>query len=341
MAVLFLAACFGSQKPAPFSSYSVGQGAGSAGIHTVSGGETLWVISKRYNIGTRDIAVTNNLAPPFALRAGQRLKLPPPMQYRVRAGDSLPAVARLFAVSSSEIARLNDLAAPYRLQPGAVLRLPTVTQRTQPAVFAPVELTQAEPLLAAVPTPVMVESLPAPVSESVMLEPLTPAQPEDHIEVAGAANPIVPDSAPAKSADAKGADKGPPKIPPRAGTKFMQPVKGKVISEYGPKADGLYNDGINIKAAAGTPVKAADNGVVVYAGSQLKGFGNLILVRHADRWVTAYAHLGSMKVSKGDVVKRGQSIGTVGSTGSVDSPQLHFETRRGTEALNPQMFMES
>ncbi len=336
MAVLFLGACFGSQKPAPFSSYSVGQGAGSAGIHTVSGGETLWVISKRYNIGTRDIAVTNNLAPPFALRAGQRLKLPPPMQYKVRVGDTLPAVARLFAVSPSEIAHLNDVRAPYRLQPGSVLRLPSITQKTQPAVFAPVELTQAEPLQVAVPAPVMVESLPAPVSETVTLEPVSPAQPEEHMEVASAADPVVPDSAPAKIAN-----KGPAQIPPRAGTKFMQPVKGKVISEYGPKADGLYNDGINIKAAAGTPVKAADNGVVVYAGSQLKGFGNLILVRHADRWVTAYAHLGSMKVNKGDVVKRGQLIGTVGSSGSVDSPQLHFETRRGTEALNPQMFMES
>ena len=82
-------------------------------------------------------------------------------------------------------------------------------------------------------------------------------------------------------------------------------------------------------------MKAADNGVVVYAGNALRGSGNLILVRHADQWMTAYAHLDDMKVRKGQVLKRGQKIGTVGSTGSVATSQLHFEVRRGTTALNP------
>ena len=88
-------------------------------------------------------------------------------------------------------------------------------------------------------------------------------------------------------------------------------------------------------------LKAADNGVVVYAGSELKGSGNLILVRHDNRWMTAYAHLDKINIKRGDVIKRGQSIGTVGSTGSVDKPQLHFEVRRGTEAINPERYLES
>ena len=119
----------------------------------------------------------------------------------------------------------------------------------------------------------------------------------------------------------------------------MRPIDGKVISKYGPKPDGLHNDGINIKAAKGTAVRAAENGVVAYTGSELQGYGNLVLIRHADRWMTAYAHLDKTLVKKGEVVKAGQSIGTVGATGQVDSPQLHFEVRRGTQALNPDLYL--
>ncbi|HEY8192079.1 MAG TPA: M23 family metallopeptidase, partial [Alphaproteobacteria bacterium] len=135
--------------------------------------------------------------------------------------------------------------------------------------------------------------------------------------------------------------KAPPKntlssgTPPRASSKFVWPVEGPVISTYGNKKGGVHNDGINIKAPKGAPVRAADNGVVVYADNELKGFGNLVLVRHADKWVTAYAHLDRTLVKKGQTVEQGESIGTVGSSGSVDSPQLHFETRRGTDAIDP------
>ncbi len=126
-----------------------------------------------------------------------------------------------------------------------------------------------------------------------------------------------------------------PQPPPRAGSKFLWPVKGRVILGYGPKQDGLHNDGINIKAPRGTPVRAAENGVVAYAGNELRGFGNLLLIKHAGGWVTAYAHTERVMVRRGDKVRRGQTIGRVGSTGSVDSPQLHFEVRKGTRAVDP------
>ncbi len=127
--------------------------------------------------------------------------------------------------------------------------------------------------------------------------------------------------------------------PKRAGSKFEWPVEGQLLSSYGPKKGGLHNDGVNIKAPKGTPVRAAENGVVVYAGRELKGFGNLVLVRHADRWVTAYAHMDRLHIKRGQEIKRGQTLGTVGSTGSVSVPQLHFETRRGTKALNPKKYL--
>jgi murein DD-endopeptidase MepM/ murein hydrolase activator NlpD len=112
-------------------------------------------------------------------------------------------------------------------------------------------------------------------------------------------------------------------------------VNGKIISSFGAKKGGLHNDGINIAAARGAPVRAAENGIVAYAGNELRGFGNLLLIKHADGWTSAYAHNDRLLVRRGDQVRRGQIIARVGSTGSVTSPQLHFELREGSEAIDP------
>lgn len=119
------------------------------------------------------------------------------------------------------------------------------------------------------------------------------------------------------------------------------PVRGRVISAYGSKPNGMKNEGINIMAPEGTNIQAADAGVVAYAGNELKGYGNLVLIRHAGGYVTAYAHAASLLVKKGDTVKRGDVIAKVGQTGAVQSPQLHFEVRRGATALDPSKFLNS
>lgn len=129
--------------------------------------------------------------------------------------------------------------------------------------------------------------------------------------------------------------------PPARTGRFLRPVGGKIVSSFGPKQDGLHNDGINIRAAKGDGVRAAEHGVVVYADDQMEGYGNLILLRHADGYVTAYAHLDKTLVKKGEKVGRGQMIGTVGTSGRVASPQLHFEIRKGTKALDPQLMIKS
>ena len=116
---------------------------------------------------------------------------------------------------------------------------------------------------------------------------------------------------------------------------FRWPVRGKVMTAYGAKTNGKANDGINVAVPEGTPVKSAEDGVVAYAGNELKGFGNMVLLRHAGGWVTAYAHNSSMLVQKGAQVKQGQTIARVGSSGNVDKPQLHFELRQGTKAVDP------
>jgi murein DD-endopeptidase MepM/ murein hydrolase activator NlpD len=102
----------------------------------------------------------------------------------------------------------------------------------------------------------------------------------------------------------------------------------------------LFNDGINISAKQGTAVKAAENGVVAYAGNEVKGMGNLIIIQHSGGWMTVYAHMDSMNVKRGTRVNVGQKIGAVGKTGKVDSPQLHFEIRKGTKAYNPNNYLK-
>ena len=116
---------------------------------------------------------------------------------------------------------------------------------------------------------------------------------------------------------------------------FLWPVRGRILSVYGTEAGGVHNDGINISAPQGTTVSAAESGTVAYAGNELRGFGNLLLIKHADGWVTAYAHNQVLLVKKDQKIRRGQPIARVGNSGGVDPAQLHFELRRGTKAVDP------
>jgi murein DD-endopeptidase MepM/ murein hydrolase activator NlpD len=116
---------------------------------------------------------------------------------------------------------------------------------------------------------------------------------------------------------------------------FAWPVQGTVISGFGPSAQGTNNDGVNIAAPKGAPVIAAAGGIVAYTGNEMKGFGNLVLIRHEGGWVTAYAHLERMTVAKDSVVGPGDMIGTVGTTGGIATPQLHFETRKDGTPVDP------
>ncbi len=116
---------------------------------------------------------------------------------------------------------------------------------------------------------------------------------------------------------------------------FRWPARGRVISAYSKGG----NDGINIAVPEGTPVRSADGGVVAYAGSELKGYGNLVLIRHPNGFVSAYAHNGDLMVKRGQTVSRGQVIAKSGQTGNVSSPQLHFELRKGATPVDPTPYL--
>ena len=127
--------------------------------------------------------------------------------------------------------------------------------------------------------------------------------------------------------------------PPASTGKFQWPVRGRILSSYGPKSGGLHNDGINIEGKRGDSVKVADTGVVAYVGDQIQGYGNMVLIKHENRYMTAYAHLDTIDVRRGQKVSKGSFIGKLGSSGNVSSPQLHFEIRKGTKAVNPQTLL--
>jgi murein DD-endopeptidase MepM/ murein hydrolase activator NlpD len=150
-------------------------------------------------------------------------------------------------------------------------------------------------------------------------------------QVAMVSPPTAQVATPDVGAAAKAADAATPS--------FRWPARGRVISGSGAMANGQQNDGINLALPEGTPVHAAEDGVVAYAGSELKGYGNLVLVRHSNGFVTAYAHASEILVKRGDQVRRGQVIAKSGQTGNVTSPQLHFEIRKGSAPVDPTQYL--
>jgi murein DD-endopeptidase MepM/ murein hydrolase activator NlpD len=225
----------------------------------------------------------------------------------VAAGDTLSKIAHRYHKSVNEIAKANNIQPTATLTVGDRLTIPGA---------------QASPVKA---------STPAPSAQAAPAKPVASAAPKGAEPVQNA-NVVAPtdqlDKEAAKLAEGTGA------VP-----KFRWPANGRVIAGYGPTTNGQQNDGINIALPENTPVKAAEDGVVAYAGNELKGYGNLVLVRHPNGYVTAYAHTKELLVKRGDQVKRGQVIARSGQTGNVNAPQLHFEIRKGASPLDPTRFL--
>jgi len=319
------------------------------GIVTVRPGDTVYAIARRYGIGARQVIEANRLAPPYLLQVGDRLTLPVPRAHLVRAGDTLSEIARAYRVDMRQLAAANDIRPPYAIRVGQRLRLPGHSDGSDGTVVA-ARAPQSAPSPAPAPVAPAAPGQPwssdgnlhfptsrsavaaAPVGAGLPPVPVPVPRPSSSVTVASAAPPLPPVAA-SRSVPSPGTAVLTPA--PRAGARFLWPVEGQVIAGFGPVAGGLHNDGINIAAAVGTQIRAAENGVVVYAGNELRGFGNLLLIRHADDWTTAYAHADSLLVRRGDRVTRGQPIATVGQSGNVDQPQVHFEIRRGPRPVDP------
>ncbi len=360
LVVATLAACTRNEPPAPVlranapsamgTSAPAPAGARMAAAEppqeiVVGPNESLYLVARRNNVPVRTLIEANDLKPPYGLRNGQRLVLPRSRTHQVQPGDTLAAIARRYGLGTNELVRANGLAPPYAVHAGQLLTLPGMIE---PVAVA------ATPAPAAAPRTASpgIERAPARGAvESAALPPLSvpgpamPAPPAAVVSLPGAEPPAVsapasqPSAVPAQPVSLPAPEPADEEPATRPGRGFLWPVRGSVISDFGSKPGGLQNDGINIAAARGTPIRAAETGTVVYAGNELRGFGNLLLVRHKDGWITAYAHAEELTVKRGDDVRRGQTIGRVGATGGVTSPQLHFEIRRGSRPLNPRDFL--
>jgi murein DD-endopeptidase MepM/ murein hydrolase activator NlpD len=328
---------------------------GASSDYVVAAGDTLSRIARQHATSVAYLAQLNGLAPPYIIKVGQHLQLPGGGPAQVATAESgltsLPPPTPAPPLPAAQSAKLSTETLPPP---------PGIAVAVQPAQAASGDSLGTAPAQPASRPPAGNSA--APIASAGLATSATAVQKNatapGSLETASQQS-LPPASAPARSNAAPSSDtsmskasagvapgmasleppaQAPANIPapePRGSGKFLWPVNGKVVSPFGPKEGGLHNDGINISAPLGTPVRAAENGSVVYAGNELRGFGNLLLIRHADGWVSAYAHCEALLVKRGDRVRRGQVVARVGQTGAVSSPQLHFELRKGAQAIDP------
>lgn len=282
----------------------------------------------------------------------------------VKPGDTLFAISRYHQTALDALIAANDLTPPYIIRPGQVLRLPD-------ASAAPVMMAAKPQIVSKALTPPVSsrrqdapgkkpaggggQNIPVSIPPGHVENPVT-AESGDLLQDSGEDQtsgilemdekiPLVPRAAPDRKTIKAETVTAPIAKPVTASVaavspaarqmRFLWPAKGPILSDFGPKQNGLHNDGINIAMPPNGPVRAAGSGTVSYAGNGLRGYGNLILIRHQDGWVTAYAHNSELLVKKGDTVERGQQIARAGRSGGVAQDQLHFEVRHGAKAVNP------
>ncbi|MFG1465727.1 M23 family metallopeptidase [Xanthobacter sp. DSM 24535] len=263
----------------------------------------------------------------------------------VTPGETLTSVAQSYGMTRAQLATANGISPDSQLKigqnlvvpPGTAGNLAQIRHAPVPAKPSVVTAVPAQPPLAAQPAapktvvaakpPVAAPAAPAPTVTAA----LTPAPSKT-----ASAAPTKVETA-AKVTPAEDADDG--VRSPSSGPQFRAPVRGRVISGFGPKPGGTRNDGVNFAVPEGTSVRAAEDGTVAYAGNELKGYGNLVLIKHADGYVTAYAHNSELMVKRGDTVRRGQIVAKAGQSGGVSTPQLHFEIRKGSQPVDPSQYV--
>jgi murein DD-endopeptidase MepM/ murein hydrolase activator NlpD len=291
----------------------------SGGKTLVEKGETLFALSRRTGVDVTDLISANSLQPPYGIQAGQMLIIPPLRYHRVEQGETASSIARRYDVTLLDIVRINNLAEPYGVVIGQRVKLPS--DETEMFALAP-------PLK--IPAPGAIKPLPPIVAApSVSVPTPAPVTPPVIASVPSPAPVIAPAPAPIAA---------PPVVTAAQAPRFIWPVRGRIIVGFGDLGNGRFNDGINLAVTKGEAVKVAADGIVLYAQS-MRGFGNLILVRHAGNWLTAYGHNDVLLVTRGTAVKRGETIARAGQSGTITSPQLHFEVRRGSKPLNPVQYL--
>lgn len=249
-------------------------------------------------------------------------------RYTVSKGDTIYEISQKFKVSMGDLIEINDLSSPYIIFVGQKLRIPGSAVATHIVRKGENIGLIAEKYNMKTRQLAQMNGLKKPYlihpGQSLRINSRVKQGRKTSYDKMDMASTQIPANSKRYSAPTK-----------RSGKYFSWPVKGKIVRKFGAYGEGLSNDGINILAPNGTAIKAAENGVVAYAGNGITAYGNLILIQHAQGWVTAYAHNSKNLVKTGDQVKRHQKIAFVGSTGNVSKSQLHFEIRQRKQAVNP------
>ena len=318
---------------------------GTSGTVRVGPGMTLYSIARANGLSVKQLARANNIDPPYSVHVGQTLRIPgnamavapessfkpqgskveptygaPEQQvsgkrvHTVSSGETLFSLGRTYGMSPYKIAEYNGLPRNVSLKLGQRVRIPGGggDMPVVAKVKADDRVPEQDVASSQIAQPKQQASF---ENDDFAVEKPKPQQSQQLVS-----------EQPVQEA---------------GGLSFRWPVKGRVISGYGAKPGGLRNEGVNIAVPEGTGVRSAEAGVVAYAGNELKGYGNLVLIRHEGGWVTAYAHNKELLVKRGDAVKRGDMIARAGQTGSVSSPQVHFEIRKGATAMDPMRFLSS
>ena len=285
--------------------------------YEVQRGDHIDALARSFSTTRDTLLSVNHIRAPFVIHPGQIIKVPVAKAYVARAGDTLSGVARRFSVSIDELAQLNHLSDRGQLRPGQQIGLPSSMRDRGPLH---IDTEYVDTTLSGSPR-----------------RPYTPSPGRTYAEIP----PSQPGLQPLRPSGGYGYQASPPsgstvqaerqmsdsEISSAAKGRFVWPVRGDIMEKFGVQGLGRRNDGVDIRAAQGTPVKAAAPGEVVYAGNQVPGFGNLVLIKHADGWVTAYAHLDQIDVQMKQQVSQGQAVGSVGNSGGAAEPELHFEVR--------------
>jgi murein DD-endopeptidase MepM/ murein hydrolase activator NlpD len=307
---------------------------------TVEPGQTLSRIALDHHVPMQAIADANHLSPPYRIIAGATLVIPGAGAVATLGPPGVAPPPPTAGPPPVAVAALPPPKPPQPLPPPPTEATPprhvTALEPRAPGAASdrsiPLDRPSSSPIAKPkpAPPPAQSESLSPPPVDSHAATP-SPAP-------ANSAAPVPP-HAPAAPHEKSVAAASPPPAPARGNSTFLWPVRGHVLEGFGSGPGGTHNDGVNIAAPRGAPVEAADGGIVAYAGNELRGYGNLILVKHPNGWITAYAHCDMMLVKPGQKVTKGQVIARVGSTGNVGEPQLHFELRRGNKPVDPREYL--
>jgi len=333
----------------------------------VQQGETLYSIAKKNGVPLRDLIDTNNLEPPYALKAGSAIKIPFPNYHESREGETLYSISRMYDMKVNDVIALNNLKFPYPIYPGDKIKIVKDKNKKTESNEIIVENDKKidnkkseKNSQLALESKTKKENNIKPSEEKA--KEIVEKKNSKEIEKYGfkpsevralefqkkndssrtaqnIINPAKNEIVETKLSINKPIDKDSIKKIANKTNRFSWPVRGEVISKFGPKSAGLYNDGINIKASDGQAVSSSEDGIVAYVGSELKGYGNLVIVKHSGGWISAYAHLKNSAVAIGQKISKGQKIGNVGNSGKVKFPQLYFGLRKGRDAVNPENYL--